>query len=131
MRIVLGVIVGLLVGFVCIWLVEMAGQLAFPPPADIDFNDPIAVGRMMGEAPVGALAFVAAAWFVGALAGAWTATVIAKRAIAGWIVAFLVLAACLTILVLLPGHPVWMWGAGILLPLIAGWLAQRLAKPAA
>jgi hypothetical protein len=131
MRIVLGVIAGLVVAFACIMGVELLGHTVYPPPADVDFYDPEQVGRMMAEAPVGAMAFVAAAWFVGALAGAWAATAIARRALAGWTVALLVLAGCITILVVLPGHPGWMWAAGIILPLLGGWLAQRLAKPPA
>ena len=128
MRIVLGVIAGVVVGFLCIWGIEQLGHLVYPPPPGTDFNDPEQAAQYMATAPTAALALVAAGWFVGALVGAWVACAVAKRALAGWIVALLVLAACIVILTLLPGHPGWMWAAGILLPLIGGWLAQRLAK---
>ena len=128
MRIVLGVIAGVVVGFLCIWGIEQLIHLVYPPPPGVDLNDPEEAARYMAAAPTAALALVAAAWFVGALVGAWVASAVAKRALAGWIVALLVLAACIVILTLIPGHPVWMWAAGILLPLLGGWLAQRLAK---
>ena len=131
MRILLAVIVGAVVAFACIMGIEFVGHAVYPPPPDIDLNDPEQAARYLGTAPAAVLGFVAAAWFVGALAGAWVATAIARRAIAGWIVALLVLAGCIAILILLPGHPGWMWAAAVLLPLIGGWLAQRLAKPPA
>jgi hypothetical protein len=128
MRIVLGVVAGVVVAFLCVLAVEYAGQTIYPPPPGTDLNDPEQVARLMASAPTAALAFVAAAWFVGALAGAWVANAVARRALAGWIVALLVLAACIAILLMIPGHPTWMWAAGVLLPLIGGGLAQRLAK---
>jgi hypothetical protein len=81
----------------------------------------------MAVMPTPAIAMVAAAWFVGALVGAFAADKIAGRGLAGWIVALLVLAGGVVSMVMIP-HPVWMWAMGIALPLIAGWLAQRLAK---
>jgi hypothetical protein len=131
MRIVLGVVAGVVVAMLSVFAVEYAGQAVYPPPAGTDLNDLEQVARMMASAPTAALAFVAAAWFVGALAGAWTANAVARRALAGWVVALLVLAASIAIMLMIPGHPTWMWAAGILLPLIGGWLAQRLAKVSA
>ena len=131
MRIVLGVIAGAVVAFLCIMGIEYLGHTVFPPPGGVDLNDPEQAARYMATAPGAVLAFVVAAWFVGALIGAWVAMAIARRALAGWVVALLVLAACIAILVLLPGHPQWMWAAGVLAPLIGGWLAQRLARPPA
>ncbi len=127
MKIVLGVVAGIVVAFVCVLGIEMAGHLAFPPPPGTDLTDPAQVARIMENVPPAALAFVAAAWFIGALAGSWVANLVAKRALAGWIVALLVLAGGIYTMMMIP-HPTWMWAMGIALPLIAGWLAQRLAK---
>jgi hypothetical protein len=126
MKIVLGVVAGIGVAFLCVLAVETIGHLAFPPPPGTDLSDPAQVARIMENVPAAALAFVAAAWFIGALAGSWVANLVAKRALAGWIVVALVLAGGVLTMTAIP-HPAWMWAMGIALPLIAGWLARKLA----
>ena len=113
--------------FVCVLGIELVGHAVFPPPPGTDLTNPAEVERLMSAMPVAALGFVIVAWFVGALAGAWVANAVAKRALAGWIVALLVICGGVYTMLTIP-HPAWMWAAGIGLPLIAGWLAQRLAK---
>ena len=127
MKIVLGVVAGVVIAFVCVFAVEFVGHSVFPPPPDIDLTNPADVERLMSTLPAGAFAFVVAAWFVGALAGAWTANRIAQRGLAGWIVALLAICGGVYTMTIIP-HPTWMWAAGIALPLIAAWLAQRLAR---
>jgi hypothetical protein len=130
MRIVLAIVAGLVVAVFCVAGLEMLGHMVFPPPADLDASDPADVARMMEVIPAGALLFVVVAWFVGALAGAWTANATARRAMAGWIVAgFIVLGAVVT-MVMIP-HPAWMWACGILLPVLAAWIAGKAARVAA
>ena len=127
MKIVLGVVAGIVVAFLCVAGIETLGHLAIPPPPGTDPSDPAQLARIMENVPAAALAFVAAAWFVGSLAGAWVANLVAKRALAGWITVLLVLAGGVYTMTVIP-HPVWMWAMGIALPLIAGWLAQKLAR---
>jgi hypothetical protein len=127
MRIALGVVAGLVLAFVCIFAIEQAGMRLYPPPAVEYPGDANAAARMMAALPTGAFILVAFAWFIGTLVGAGIANLIARRSIAGWIVVGLIMAAALFNLTMLP-HPVWMWGAGILLPLAAGWIAQTLAR---
>ena len=127
MRIVLGVVAGLVTAFVCVFAIEAVGHMVFPTPPDINLADPADVARLMEVMPPGAFAFVLAAWFVGALAGAGVANAVAKRGLAGWIVALLVICGAVATMLMIP-HPLWMWGAGILLPLVAAWLAQRMTK---
>lgn len=129
MKIVLGVVAGVVVAFLCVAGIEAVGHLVYPPPAGTDLTDPAQVARLMEIVPAAALAFVAAAWFVGALAGAWVANAVAKRALAGWIVVVLVIVGGVATMLMIP-HPYWMWAAGMVLPVIAGTLAQRLAKVA-
>ena len=111
MRIVAGIVVGAVVAILCVAGIEMVGHLAFPPPPGIDLADPAQVARIMENVPLAALAFVAAAWFIGALAGAWVANLVARRALAGWIVVALVLAAGIYTMTTIP-HPAWMWAMG-------------------
>jgi len=127
MKIVLGVVAGFVVAFLCVAGIETIGHMAYPPPPGTNLGDPAQLARLMENIPAAALAFVWGAWFIGALAGAWVANLVAKRALAGWIVALLVIAGGIYTMTIIP-HPVWMWAMGILLPLIAGWLAQRFAR---
>jgi hypothetical protein len=127
MKIVIGVVTGAVVAFLCIYGIEIVGHTVYPLPAAIDLGDPAQVERLMATMPAGAFAFVLVGWFAGALAGAWVADAIAKRGLAGWIVALLVIAGGVATMIVIP-HPLWMWAAGIGLPLVAAWLAQKLAK---
>jgi hypothetical protein len=127
MRIALGVLAGAVVAFICIFAIEVVGHMIFPPPADFDINDRAQMERLMETVPPGALALVLVAWFTGALLGAWTADKVARRGLAGWIVALLVICGGVWTMLLIP-HPAWIWALGIALPLAAAWLAQRLAR---
>lgn len=126
MKTALGVVAGVVIAFLCIFAIEAVSHLIFPPPPGTDLTDPAQVARLMEVMPTAALVMVVVAWFAGALAGAWVANAVAKHALAGWIVALLVIAGGVATMVMIP-HPAWMWAAGIALPLIAGWLAQRLS----
>jgi hypothetical protein len=127
MRILLGVLAGAVVAGLCVFLVEMIGHSIFPLPPGLDPKDPADQQTLMNVMPAAAKAMVLLGWFLGALLGALTANRIARRALAGWIVALLVVAAGVVTMVMIP-HPGWMWAGGILLPLAAGWLARRLAN---
>ena len=118
MRILLGIVAGVVVAFVCVFAIEMVGHTAYPPPPDIDLTKAADVERLMATLPAAAFAFVVAAWFFGALVGAWVANAVARRALAGWIIALLIICGAVATMVMIP-HPAWMWGAGIGLPVLA------------
>jgi len=126
MRMALGIVAGLIVAFLCVFGVELVGHALYPPPAGLDMSKPADQARLMESMPAAAKALVLAAWFVGALLGAWAANRIAGRNLAGWVVALLVICAGIATMVMIP-HPAWMWAGGIALPLLAGWIADRVA----
>jgi len=126
MRMLIGVIAGVVVALLCVGAVEMIGHSLYPPPAGLDIKDRADQARLMEAMPAAAKAFVLLGWFAGALAGAWAANRIARRSIAGWAVALLVIAAGVATMLMIP-HPAWMWAGGIALPLLAGWIASRAA----
>ena len=126
MRMAVGIVAGIVVAFLCVFAVEWIGHSLYPPPAGLDINDPADQARLMEAMPAAAKAMVLLAWFAGALAGAWTANRIAGRGIAGWAVALLAVAAAIATMLMIP-HPAWMWAGGIALPLLAGWIAERMA----
>jgi hypothetical protein len=132
MRLAMGIVAGIVVAFLCVFAVEWVGHSLYPPPAGLDATNPADQARLMEAMPAAAKAIVLGAWFVAALAGAWTANRIAGRSLAGWIVALLVVATGIATMVMIP-HPAWMWAGGIALPLAGAWIADRMAarRPAA
>lgn len=128
MRVVLGILVGVVVAIVCVFAIEFVGHMVYPPPAGLDLSDPEGAARLIAGLPAGAFAFVLAAWFLGALVGAFTANRIGRSAVAGWVVVLVVICGGIYSMLAIP-HPAWMWAAGIVLPLAAAWIAQRLAGP--
>jgi hypothetical protein len=125
MRTVLGVLAGIVVAVLCVYLMEVVGHSVFPAPPDIDPYNPAHAERLMAALPAGAFAFVLAGWVLGPLAGAWVANRIARQSLAGWIVAAFVICGGVYTMTTIP-HPIWMWAAGIVLPIVAAWLAQRM-----
>lgn len=126
-RIVLGVVAGVVVAFLCIWLIEMVVHSVNGTAEGVDLGNSDEVARMAAAQPVTVLLLVLAGWFAGALLGAWTANAVAGLGRAGWIVAGLVVVAGVATMVMIP-HPWWMWAGAVALPLAAGWLAQRLSR---
>jgi hypothetical protein len=127
MRLVLGVVAGAVVAVACIFGIEMAGHAVYPPPPGTDVTDPEQLKELMRIVPTGALVIVALAWFAGSLVGAWVANLVAQRAVAGWIVALLIVAGGVSTMIGIP-HPAWLWACGILLPLLAAQIAQMTGK---
>jgi hypothetical protein len=122
---VLGVVAGIVTAIVCVIAIEAVCHMLFPPPPGINLEDPADLARLMDVMPTAALAIVAAGWFVGSLAGAAVANAAARQSNPGWIVALVMIAGAVWTMVTIP-HPLWMWAAGLLLPLVAAWLAQRM-----
>ena len=132
MRILLGILAGAVLAGLCVFAVEAIGHLIFHVPPGIDPRNPADYQRLMDSMSAGAKAMVLVGWFLGALLGGLAANVIARRALAGWIVALLVVAAGVATMMMIP-HPAWMWAGGIALPLLAAWIADRISagRPAA
>jgi hypothetical protein len=126
MRMLMGIVAGVVVAFLCVFAVEWIGHDLYPTPAGLDLNKPADQARLMEAMPSAAKAMVLIGWFVGALAGAWVANRIAGRGLAGWIVALLVIAAGVATMLMIT-HPGWMWAGGIALPLLGAWIADRMA----
>jgi hypothetical protein len=127
-RTVLGVIVGVVCGGLVVFLVEGAGHAIFPPPPDTDLSDPKSLESLMANMPIGALVMVLLGWFLGSLAGAWMARLVARQNLSAWIVALLFIALTATNFLYIP-HPVWMMAAGVLIPLVSAWLVSRRPLP--
>ncbi|NNC36001.1 MAG: hypothetical protein EX271_09050 [Acidimicrobiales bacterium] len=122
----IAVISGIVAGVATVFVVESIGHMIYPPPADIDLSNKEDMKRLMSVMPLGAKVSVTLAWLAGSfVAAATTLKLSAGNKKASWIpVVFLLLAGIATMFSF--PHPGWMIVAGITLPLIGGWLAQKL-----
>ena len=126
LRSVLGVIIGIISGFVVIYAVEHVGQLIWPVATELDLKDKAAAAAFLAGMPIGGLLTVVVAWILGADTGSRVALLMSdRRRIAGIIPAALIFAATVLVLFMLP-HPLWMAVAGLGGIIAAGWLADRL-----
>lgn len=126
LRSVLGVIIGIISGFVVIYAVEHIGQLIWPVATELDLKDKAAAAAFLAGMPIGGLVTVVVAWILGAYTGSMVALLMSdRRRIAGIIPAALIFAATVLVLFMLP-HPLWMAVAGLGGIIAAGWLADRL-----
>ena len=104
-------------------------QVAYPPPAGVDFNKPEALATYVERLPLGALLFVLAAWilatFVGGLVAGWIAR--RRAVIVAAVVGALVLAATIANVMLIP-HPAWMVVVGVAGIAAAAYAAGRIMR---
>lgn len=126
MRLVSGILAGVALAMLVITLTETLNGVLYPMPA-IDWNDPLAVSRMIAAMPQAAKLMVVAGWALGALAGAALAVAVTRLAWAGWIptgaVAIGGIANALII-----DHPVWMDVCAVLAPFVGGAIGIALAR---
>jgi hypothetical protein len=125
LRIILGVILGSLVGFIVTGTIESAGHSLFPPPTGVNLTDPAQMKAVMSVIPAQAKVMVLLAWMLGVLAGASSANVIAaRRALAGRITSGILMALAVWNMVTIT-HPVWLMVLIMLGALGAAALADR------
>jgi hypothetical protein len=102
------VLAGMVAAFIVVALVEYIGRLAYPPPGHLDYEDVEMMRSYVSSLPLGALFFVLAAWYLGTLAGARLACLIAldRPIFNALVVGAFLLAATLVNLFMIP-HPLW------------------------
>lgn len=122
-------VAGIVIAMVLVWLVEMAGHAVYPPPEGLDFADADAMRAYIETVPLGALLFVAAAWFVGTVCGTCAACAIgtARPLIFAGVVGGLMLAATITNLVMIP-HPLWFAILGVGGVIVGAWLGTMCKR---
>lgn len=126
LRLVLGVIAGVVSGFVVIYAVEQVGYQIWPVATELDLKDKAAAAAYLAGMPLGALITVMVAWILGAYAASMVGLLVAgRRRVAGVIPAAVIFAATVLVLFMLP-HPLWMAIGGLGGIVAAGWLADRL-----
>ncbi|HUE78829.1 MAG TPA: hypothetical protein VMN38_04285 [Sphingomicrobium sp.] len=119
-----GLASGLAVAIATVMVIETVGNQLYPPPTGYDMTQATAL-----TLPFETLIWPVIGWFLGALAGSWLAVRLSPERWTGWVVAGCVLVATIFNFALIT-HPLWMMAAGVLAPVLGGWIAQRLAAPA-
>ena len=125
-------ITGVVIAMAMVWVVEKVGHAVYPPPPDLNFADPDAMRAYIETVPLGALLFVAAAWFIGTLCGTCAACAIgtAKPMIFAMVVGGLMLIATIMNLVMIP-HPMWFSILGVVGVVIGAWLGTMCKRATA
>lgn len=129
MRLVLGIVGGLVVAFALVFATDALFHLLVPTAARP--TDPAAMRDYAMRQPPAALLGIVAGWTGAVFGGAALACRIARGSpAAGWAVTTLFALATAANFLMLP-HPVWMIVAAAVSIAAAGWLAVRLfASPA-
>ena len=127
-RSVLAVIVGMLVAFVVIALVQSIGARIYPPPPGFDPTNPESLKAMMSQLSLAAKLCVLLAYAAGSVAGGWVAARFAPRArmMHAMIVAALLFGAGLMNLMTIP-HPAWFWVTSSLIYWLGAWSGAQAA----
>jgi len=128
-RKILGVLAGIITGFVLVFIVEGIGHYCYPTPPGLDMTNMEAMKEYVKTIPTGALLFVLTAWTIAAFGGGVVAVMIAKdkpvllASIAG---AVILLASAFN-LIMIP-HPAWFSVSAVILILAATFMAGMVGK---
>ena len=125
LRTILGILAGVVLAFVVLMGLEMAGHAAMPPPAGLDPADPEDLKQMVASASMAAKVWVVFAWFAAVVVGGWAARRLSRKAWAGWVIAGLIVLGGVANIMMIP-HPLWMQIAAVAAPLLGGWIVTRL-----
>ena len=119
LRSAVAAVIGIAIAFGLIWLAQYAGNEISPAEYDLDSGEILI--------PIGSTIALIIGWFIGTFAGGWLAMRISAGTGAGWIVAGSVIGAALYRAVTL-ADTWWIMALGVVVPLVAVWLAQRAAS---
>jgi hypothetical protein len=119
LRKILGTAAGIVVAMLVVFAMDLLSHRLFPASVarSASYDD---IAAALAAAPLAAKAIMACGWFLAVLIGGLVAVRASGWPASGWIVALLILAACLFSAFMIPGLPVWMWIAGIVAPLFGG-----------
>lgn len=128
-RKILAVLAGILAAVVIVFVIEFISSMVYPPPPGMDMSDMEAMKAHVQTLPTGAFIFVLAAWTIAAFVGGLVAGKIAKsnEVLFAWIVGGVLLIASIANLVMIP-HPVWFSVTGIVLILVATFMAGKFGQ---
>jgi hypothetical protein len=129
LRVILGVVAGIIAGSLCIWGVETLNHILYPYPARMKANDMEAFKSYIENLPFLGKFMVIVGYAVGALVSGFISTKIGKngKPTAALVCGLIFLSFTIYNMMVLP-TPIWFWILGILVwtLVLAGY---RLASP--
>ena len=128
MRLVAGMILGVIFAAIVVFLMTRTAQTQFPAAAlAIAEARPGYAPDPLAGMPLEAKIILVMGWFLAGLVGATTADLIAAKGLVGYLVAGAVVLYLLYV-GLRMAHPVWMSLAGVFLPLFGAFIARKLTR---
>ena len=126
LRITLGIVVGVVVGFIAVMTAQLGVNFIYPAPRDV-LNRELMM-EFFRNMPTGHVALVLLTYLIGGFVGSMLARIISLRSGPAWVPAVLIaLTAALNVLTY--PHPVWAQIIAVAAPLLGCWLALKLAGP--
>jgi hypothetical protein len=122
-----GIIAGIVAALATISLVGILSNLLHPLPAGLSMYDGAAVRAYFAMMPRFAQAFVALAWFLGALVGGLVAAAVSRRLRSLWAITAVVASLGILNVVKIP-HPFLLQIAAVAAPLLGGLLASLIVR---
>jgi len=125
LRILLGLVIGVLVAFAIVAIGEALGHWIYPPPPGTDLSDPEALKTLMTTLPTQAIAAVLVAWAAASFLGGAVAGAIAKRRWAALAIGGVMLAVGAATMAMI-SHPLWFMIASVPATLLPAWVASKV-----
>jgi len=126
MRRVLGVIVGLVVAFVCVQGAELISHQLYPFPPGADMHDMATIKRFVATLPPPAFVLVLAGWLVGTLLGTFVAAKIGRSRVPAYVLGAILLAAGIMNSIVIP-QPLWFSAVSVVIFVVGTFIGARLA----
>lgn len=120
-----GIVAGMAAAITLIMITEAVGGQIAPPPARLEISDL----KDTAPLPVLTLLFPVLGWLLGAMIGGFIAIKVSDKSWTAWVISAAVLAATIFNFVLMV-FPTWIMIVGAIMPLLGGWLAQKMCAMA-
>ncbi|MDX2275710.1 MAG: hypothetical protein NW206_09700 [Hyphomonadaceae bacterium] len=124
LRILLGVVIGVVLAMLIVMAGDWLYMRLFPLPPEVDATNPSSIGAYLASAPVVSLLGLPLTWTIAGGVGALAAAMIARKRWAGWIAGAILFASTLLNLAFIP-HPWWMLAAALICVPAAIWAGAR------
>lgn len=125
-RKIAGAVIGVVLAMVVVAIIQMVGDYLFPEPELPANPSPAQLREAIESTPIGSKLTVVASWFIGALVGVWAALRISNGARRSALIVAAGMLGLTTMVLLSASHPAWMVAGGLLLPVVATYLASRI-----
>lgn len=130
LRNILAALAGAFLAFLLVFVAQIISGRIYPPPAELNYRDPVAMTEYVRTLPIGAFVAVLLGYFIGVTAGSWLAARISvsRHQRQGMMVGVMFFIASLVNLLSI-SHPVWFWVANLAIIPIAAWIGMRFGEP--